>query len=109
MKKQPQTTSHYCDKTTDIELIKQHLEYIKVELSSNKEVLTDIQHKLIGNGKPGVLSDIKGLQTIAEEYKETKKTVDAIDKKIYYAMGVIAVIVLLLTMFVPKIVAALIT
>ena len=82
--------------TTEIELIKQ-------TLNNQTKMIEDIHHKLIGNGQPGLIIEIRDLKLMKEDYIITKKQVETLDKKIVYATGALAIIVILLNLLGPSI------
>lgn len=92
-------TIHVCNKEAEIAVL-------STKVANVESMVQDIHHKLIGNGQPGVIADIKELKNMRKEFDETKKTVSDIEKKMWKFTGVVAVIVFLLSIIIPKIVSA---
>ena len=90
---------HVCNKETEIALIKNNQDY-------QTKMLEEMHHRIIGNGKPGILADIQELQTTQKDYKETKVKVEKMNNNMYYAMGIFAVIMILIGIFGSRIAAA---
>ena len=91
--------THQCSKETEIALIKNNQDY-------QTKMLEEMHHRLLGNGKPGIIADIQELQTMKSDYKETKNKVEDMNKKMWQFAGAVAVITFILGILVPKIVSA---
>ena len=92
------TKKHDCVKETEILLIQRDNDYIKQRLD-------DIYKALIGNGKPGLRSDMRHVtnQLLMHEeiIKQHATIINGLNTKLAYYAGAIAVIVFIIT-WVPK-------
>lgn len=77
---------HTCNKEAEIAVMQRDLAYIK-------ETVTETNHKLLGNGKPGIL-------------EEHAKKINDLDKRMAYYIGAAAVITFIVTLLADKVVAA---
>lgn len=96
----PRVVTHVCNKEAEIAVMKTNLENQTV-------MIQEIHHRLVGNGQPGVIADIKELKSMKEDFKEARKNIDDINKRMWTFAGVVAVITFLLSILVPKLVSAL--
>lgn len=81
-----QVITHKCNKETEIALMQQDMTYMKGKID-------ELHHKLLGNGKPGLLDE------------QSKRLADVEKKIIAYGVG-ISIAVFLLTLFGSRIVTA---
>lgn len=88
-----------CKQETNIALLQKDVSYMKDKLDT-------VHEKIVGNGKPGIVDELKDLKTMKDDYKSTKIKVDDMERKMWYFAGAVAVITLLITFIAPKIVTA---
>lgn len=93
----PKQIIHQCSKEAEIAVMKNTLE------NTNK-LVEEIHHRLLGNGQPGLIADVKALKDMKEDYNATKQKVDSMDKQMLYFAGGIAVLVFILSVIAPKII-----
>ena len=78
------------------------------ELNALKGKIDEIHKSIVGNGKPGLNSDVRlvmnNIQSHHERLAKVEKVANSLDKKMAYYAGGIAIIVFLITLFVPKLV-----
>jgi hypothetical protein len=90
-------------------LIVKTRKYAKEEdLNALKYKIDEIHKAIVGNGKPGLNSDVRlvmnNIQSHHERLAKVERVADNLDKKMAYYAGGIAIIVFLITLFVPKMV-----
>jgi hypothetical protein len=95
----PRRVTHVCNKEAEIAVMKNTLD------NTNK-LVEEIHHRLIGNGNPGMIADIKDLKAMKEDYHATKIKVETISNRMYYTMGALAILMILLNIFGSRIAQA---
>jgi hypothetical protein len=83
----PSGLLHTCNKEKEIAVLQTDISYIR-------EKIDNMDHKLLGNGKPGLLA-------------EQSARISEMERKMWKFAGAVGVIVFLLGILVPKIVNAL--
>jgi hypothetical protein len=82
--------------------------YRDSDIDDLKSKIDEIHKCIIGNGKPGLNSDMRlvmnNIQVHNERLGKVERVADNLDKKLAYYAGGIAIIVFLITLFVPKII-----
>lgn len=77
------TVTHICNKETEIALILKQQQY-------HTEMLEKMDHRLFGNGKPGILD-------------EQSRRIDVMEKKMIFYAGAVIVITAIVIYFADKI------
>ena len=85
---------HKCEKDTDIELLKHTNKHITKKID-------DIHKALMGNGKPGLITDVNELKIIQRTHDDVikmhSKVLDKLNVKLATYGGAIATIVTIIT------------
>lgn len=87
---------HWCSKEVEIELLKKDNEQIK-------QMIKDIHKSIVGNGQPGMKSEVQELKIIQKSHIETilihGKILNNLNLRLAIYSGAIGVIVFLITYF----------
>lgn len=78
--------THKCNKEAEIATMQADVSYIK-------EKMDKLDHKLLGNGSPGILA-------------EQNERISEIERNMWKFMGGVAVVTFLLSLIIPKIISA---
>ena len=89
------TTTHKCSKETEIAILQKDQEYVKEKIDAIHESVVELNHKLLGNGKPGLIA-------------EQNQRISQIEQKLIGYGVAVSIIVFLITLFGAKIVNAII-
>ena len=96
------TTTHViCKQETNIALLKQNQEY-------QTKMIEEMHHKILGNGKPGLIDEVSGLKNSIKPLEDITVKVNDMERKMWYFAGSVAVITALITLLAPRIVTTLI-
>ena len=80
----------------------------QAEINVLKGKIDEIHKSIVGNGRPGLNSDMRlvmnNIQVHNERLGKVERAANNLDKKMAYYAGGIAIIVFLITLFVPKLI-----
>lgn len=89
----PRQATHQYTQETKIALLQKGQEYTNEKLDSIHSSVEELNHKLLGNGKPGLIA-------------EQNKRIEDLERKWWKFAGALSVIITLITLFGPRIVNA---